>query len=186
MSITKGENGEEYGDVLYEIIDNNKDRPNVVTFRYVIGARLNSNNQIIKPNFNANGDITNEDKITGIHYEESYIFSEMETVEPIDGKDRKIKYKQINYGLNIDNGSTNVILSKIRYKPEDVWNEDTAVTLPTFRKDYLIGLSEYPSEDVNITIDRGLSHAFEKHLMLCETNTFNDLKNYKNNYFNLQ
>lgn len=167
-SVVVNENGQRYGDVLLGWED---DGNKIIRFNYVMGAELNNNNPI-----------TN----TGIKYTEAYIYSWEETRDEVDGQKVKIKYRKINYSLNVDNGSVFPILSKITYRSQDIWNNNTAITVPTFRKDYMIGMSEYPHEDVNIVIDRGLSHAFEKHLMLTETNTFNDLKNYKNNYFNLQ
>jgi hypothetical protein len=158
-----------YADVLYDIIEED----NIVRFKYVLGGRLNRNG-----GYSYNTD--------GIHYEEAYIFSWEITLENIDGVCRRVKYRLVNYGLNVDNGSTNPILSKVTYKSNNVWNYENAISAPLFRKDSLIGFMEKPKEDIDISIDRGLSHAFEKHLMLCETNTFNDLQNYKNNYFNLQ
>ena len=171
FSVTTDDNGGKYGDVLYEITE---EEGNVIRFKYVIGGKLNRDGS-----YTIN---TND----GIHYNEAYLYSWQEVRDEIDGNPVKMKYRLINFSLNVDNGSTFPILSKVRYKAQDVWNNDAAITVPTFRKDYLIGMMEYPTEDVDVVIDRGLSHAFEKHLMLTETNTFNDLKNYKNNYFNLQ
>lgn len=171
FSVTTDDNGDKYGDILYEITE---EEENVIRFKYVIGGKLNRDGSYT---INAND---------GIHYNEAYLYSWQEVRDEIDGNPVKMKYRLINFSLNVDNGSTFPILSKVRYKAQDVWNNDAAITVPTFRKDYLIGMMEYPTEDVDIVIDRGLSHAFEKHLMLTETNTFNDLKNYKNNYFNLQ
>ena len=171
FSVTTDDNGDKYGDVLYEITE---EEGNVIRFKYVIGGKLNRDGS-----YTIN---TND----GIHYNEAYLYSWQEVRDEIDGNPVKMKYRLINFSLNVDNGSTFPILSKVRYKAQDVWNNDAAITVPTFRKDYLIGMMEYPTEDVDVVIDRGLSHAFEKHLMLTETNTFNDLKNYKNNYFNLQ
>lgn len=171
FSVTTDDNGDKYGDVLYEITE---EEENVIRFKYVIGGKLNRDGS-----YTIN---TND----GIHYNEAYLYSWQEVRDEIDGNPVKMRYRLINFSLNVDNGSTFPILSKVRYKAQDVWNSDAAITTPTFRKDYLIGMMEYPTEDVDIVIDRGLSHAFEKHLMLTETNTFNDLKNYKNNYFNLQ
>lgn len=173
-----------FGDILYNI---EEEENNIIRFQYGLGVKLDG---FIKPIYETTEDgekiITNSENLTGIHYDEAYIYSEQEGRERIEGEVYRIKYKKINFGLNVDNGSTSVILSTVRYKSQNVWNADTAVTLPTFRKDYLLGMSEFPTEDVDIVIDRGLSHAFERHLMLCETNTFNDLQNYRNNYFNLQ
>jgi hypothetical protein len=171
FSVTTDDNGDKYGDVLYEITE---EEGNVIRFKYAIGGKLNRDGS-----YTIN---TND----GIHYNEAYLYSWQEVRDEIDGNPVKMKYRLINFSLNVDNGSTFPILSKVRYKAQDVWNNDAAITVPTFRKDYLIGMMEYPTEDVDVVIDRGLSHAFEKHLMLTETNTFNDLKNYKNNYFNLQ
>ena len=178
LNISKDDKGQKYGDVLYDIIDKEDDK--TLTFRYVIGLKLRDDETYVIPD---EKDIEN---FYGIYYQETYLYSTQETREIVDGKPVKIRYKAINYDLNVENGSTKVILSKIKYRSNDVWNADFAITAPIYRKDYLIGMSEQPMTDVNIVIDRGLSHAFEKHLMLTETNTFNDLKNYKNNYFNLQ
>lgn len=177
------ENGESFGDILYEVTE---EEGNIIRFRYALNAKLNNDNTIKKPIFDSNGNITNGDDLTGMHYEEAYIFSWQSSLEYLDENIYRTHYRVVNYDLNVDNGSSIPILSRVIYKAQNVWNYEKSITNKLYRKDYLVGLSEYPTEKIDIVMDRGLSHAFERHLMLCETNTFDDLKNYKNNYFNLQ
>jgi hypothetical protein len=70
-----------------------------------------------------------------------------------------------------------------------VWNEDNAseYLIPydayLTKEEYLINFSLPPKVDVDVTIDRGGTSAFERHYKLGECNTMQDLENYHNGYF---
>lgn len=67
----------------------------------------------------------------------------------------------------------------------EVWNKDEATSSPVFKKEYLNHIAEEPKVDVNVELDRGNATAFENHFKLSECNTFEDMENYGNNFFNL-
>jgi hypothetical protein len=54
-----------------------------------------------------------------------------------------------------------------------------------FKEDYLMGINGDIKMDIDVEIDRGNAAAFERHLKLSECNSFEDLYNYGNNYYNL-
>ena len=71
----------------------------------------------------------------------------------------------------------------------EVWNEDNVseYLIPydayLTKEEYLINFSLPPKVDVDVTIDRGGTSAFERHYKLGECNTMQDLENYHNGYF---
>ena len=67
----------------------------------------------------------------------------------------------------------------------EVWNYGEASSSPVIKKEYLNHISEEPIIDVDVEFDRGNATAFENHFKLSECNTFEDIENYGNNYFNL-
>ena len=74
------------------------------------------------------------------------------------------------------------------YTVADVWghyDSENTINAPVFKEEYLLGISSAFESEVDVTIDRGNAAAFEKHFKLGECNTYEDLENYGNNYFNL-
>ena len=68
----------------------------------------------------------------------------------------------------------------------DVWRTDGSIlNTPLIKEEYLMSASMDAVTDIDITIDRGNATAFERHLMLGECNTFQDLINIRNNFYNL-
>ena len=103
-------------------------------------------------------------------------------------------YKQIKY----ENTQKNVYSNDLNLYREanitnildmplgDIWKLDnSAIKTPLFKEEYLMGASMDSKIDINVSIDRGYATAFEKHLVLTECNTFEDLLNLRNNMFNL-
>ena len=69
----------------------------------------------------------------------------------------------------------------------DVWTSPSgSIRSVIFKEDYLLGVSYEPETDINVSYDNGTATAWEKHFKLSECNTFQDVENYGNNYFNLQ
>ena len=84
---------------------------------------------------------------------------------------------------DIENLKKNTILSSIEYSLE-------SITEDYFQKDYVI-MDEYTigvediNEDIDISIERGVSSSFERHHILCEIKSLSDLENYRNNLFKI-
>ena len=129
----------------------------------------------------------------GVIYRESYPIKKSEITTKIKGVTKTISY----YEIDFNNKKTTIynrdfeleregLTSEINSLPRgQVWNVDEAISSPVFKKEYLNHISEEPKIDVYVEFDRGNATAFESHLKLEECNTFEDLENYGNNYFNL-
>ena len=65
------------------------------------------------------------------------------------------------------------------------WKPETSLRAYLYTDDSFDNLIEYPNIGVDITFNRGNAAAWESHFKLSECNTFEDLQNYGNNYFNL-
>lgn len=74
-------------------------------------------------------------------------------------------------------------VSSITYYGEQVKDDDFQV-VSAFTSDCMIGVGDVDTE-INANIERGIVAAYERHHILSEINTFQDLENYKNNYFKL-
>ena len=64
-------------------------------------------------------------------------------------------------------------------------NSNDMVSAPVFTRESTEYLPDETKNTFNVIIDRGNAAAFEKHFKLSECNTFEDLKNYGNNFYNL-
>ena len=122
----------------------------------------------------------------GITYKESYPLKVVtnesgETHYEVDFDSVKTTIYNSDYRLS-RNGNICTIIKVYR---GDIWNVDEATNYPIYKKEYLNGISEEPKINVDIEFDRGVATAFENHFKLGECNSFEDLENYGNNYFNL-
>ena len=84
---------------------------------------------------------------------------------------------------NIENETNNPILSNISFNVGQTI-EDIAQKDYVFKDENLMGIEDIKKE-ININIERGVSSAFERLHIMSEVKSFNDLLNYKNNYFKL-
>lgn len=66
-----------------------------------------------------------------------------------------------------------------------VWTSGTAMTAKLFTKESTSNMLFMPIEIPNIEVDRGNATAFESYFKLGECNSFEDLRQYGNNFFNL-
>ena len=75
-------------------------------------------------------------------------------------------------------------VAQVDYKNNQLYGEFQNVE--GFADDSIIGIQDF-TKDIDAYIDRNgnASASFERHNILSEVNTFQDLENYKNNYFNL-
>lgn len=143
-----------------------------ITFKYIIGAI---------PEKNAKGIIVSHEG--GIEYEDTFAFemAKIENVAYNGSTGNTFNYIDIKYE-NIDNFENSTIFSNVTYNCNK-FNENNGIA--TFKNEELIGI-EWVNEKIDIDIDRGKASLFERMNILGEVNTFDDLKNYKNNYFDLQ
>jgi len=56
---------------------------------------------------------------------------------------------------------------------------------PTFKREYMLGISSLENVDSNIYIKRGINAAFEQHLKLGEVTSMEALEQYSNGYFKI-
>jgi len=149
-----------------------------VTFDYVIGATLG-------------GDVNK----TGIHYMDRYQYGGNVFVKTvIDGLyEADILYEKINFENNMklvysEDLNANRMCNVAEITGMEVgtqWTSESSVFAYLFTEDTFDNLMEYPKISVDISYNRGNAAAWEKHFKLSECNTFDDLINYGNNYFNL-
>ena len=99
----------------------------------------------------------------------------------IDFNNKKVTIYNRDFGLYRD-GYESTIVS---LPTGEIWNWGEASSSPVIKKEYLNHISEEPIIDVDVEFDRGSATAFENHFKLSECNTFEDIENYGNNYFNL-
>lgn len=62
-----------------------------------------------------------------------------------------------------------------------------SMEVPTFKDDFLIGVTYGPKVDTDVYIDRGNAASWERHVKLGEVKSFDDIENYSNGgFFNLR
>ena len=130
---------------------------------------------------------------TGITYKETYPIKRVTNTFSINRNEVEVSY----YEIDFDNKKTTIYNRDFGLSREDleslitelptgeVWNKNEATSSPVFKKEYLNHISDEPKISVNVEFDRGNATAFENHFKLGECNTFEDMENYGNNYFNL-
>ena len=187
-------NGNYYGDTI--VSANEIENGNKIEIVYVLGARLKplGDGLII--------DETSPYELTdfeidygfwdgeGIWYKEIYdYYKDLYWDGVVDGSYKTYLYDYIDFEANetthtfegIDFARQKYILcNDIRYN-----HNSNSTGFPVFY-DEKTAISDEPlKEKYDVVIDRGSSAAFERHLMLSEVKTFNQLEILRNNYFNL-
>lgn len=185
----------EYGEVNengeIEYYDEKKQDSRYIKFTYYIGSSL----------YKANNSWEVNDS-TGVKYVETYsieIDNELNNIE-IDGKNYEILYfdkidfdsKYITiYDQSLDFAPKKAILSDIEYTSDELFINNeindsyNIINSKLFKEEFKLGITFPLKSEVNVYVDRGINAAFEKHLILGEINTYQDMENYRNNYFNL-
>ena len=168
------------------------DKPRI-EITYVLGARLrNSNGKLI---LDESSPYTLRDNEAwdgeGIWYKESYPLMKLCVQEfTINGQKDTYTFdiidfssQEITYKYNgIDFPRKNYILcNDIRYLSDTFHNYSDS--LPVFRDEKMMGLSDTIMEKYDVVIDRGSSSAFERHLQLSDLKSWQDLENYRNGMF---
>ena len=137
------------------------------------------------------GTITDKDGnviFEGVTHDEIYSFTIKYDTLVIDGVQQTYSYADIDYSHTYvygDNGfeTDYEVASDIMYSIDGT-NGDKSQDLPVFSDESLFGTTFF-DHNGDVNIDRGKSAAFERHHILGEVNTFEDLINYKNNMFDL-
>ena len=160
------------------------------TIQYVIGGL-------------AEGEVNSEGELeftaideTGVKYEESYVYHQggilktfMDGVEGvrvyynwIDTEAKKENVYSEEYRLYRKANKAKVIGMRVggMLTPEGM------IKTMVFTRDGSDSLPDMTKDEFNVALDRGNAAAFEKYFKLSECNTFEDLQNYGNNFYNLE
>lgn len=158
-----------------ESIEISGDTEGTIIFKYRIGAWTG---------------VTDEGKTiryAGVLYEESYPFTEEKYDGYIDGESG-FTYIKIDYvcqlkdvGMELDDKK---LYAKFILTQTDIESDDFQ-TVAYIKDENLIGLQKI-NKDIDVNIERGKSSARERHQILGEVSSFDDLINYKNGFFTLK
>lgn len=168
-----------------DYITNIEKNGNIISFDYVLGGKYTLKND---------GTIAISNN-TGLHFSEEYpILSGVNESFIFGGKEVEITYDKIDFdntAVDIYNEYYNLsrsghVSTLVDFNANDVWTSDNEViNKKLIKMEYLLGVEETNIKELDVTIDRGNAAAFENHFKLSECNTFEDLVNYGNNFFNL-
>lgn len=168
------------GDYVISMEENDDE----ITFEYVVGAHFDSG-------------YTTPVSDTGIYYKETYpYYTSISATTTLDKvKDTIYWYNEIDFNseskvvysedLNLTRTAVTTTVGSIQLG--DVWKCDdgSVINTPLIKEEYLMSVSMDAVTDIDVAIDRGNATAFERHLILSECNTFEDIENYRNNFYNL-
>lgn len=155
----------------------------LITIRYVIGGIFDSEKRYQE----GTGTILEE---THNYYPDKMFYHNIDGVSGVPVYCNYIDFESDKKtGVSSYNGLTGRYNTSIVKEMDtgDVWaSESGSIRSVIYKEDYLLGVSYEPETDINVSYDNGTVAAWEKHFKLGECNTFSDLSNYGNNYFNLQ
>ena len=142
---------------------------------YVLGATSGSSND------------------TGIYYKERLEYISGVTQNAwVDGcLIAELYYQKLNYDTNLEFVYNETYYIDLEVRPATIFKMtvgSTMVDCPdhmSFTKEGTENLYFEPKIETDVIFDRGIGAGWEKHFKLAECNTFQDLKNYGNNVFNL-
>lgn len=142
---------------------------------YVLGATSGSSND------------------TGIYYKERLEYISGVTQNAwVDGcLIDELYYEKLNYDTNLEFVYNETYDIDLEVRPATIFKMtvgSTMVDCPdhmSFTKEGTENLYFEPKIETDVIFDRGIGAGWEKHFKLAECNTFQDLKNYGNNVFNL-
>ena len=197
----KNINGQEYiiGDAIVDIIyrnisgiTENLDKATEIEFTYVIGGTFHLTPDGIIDDFYGENPFTytaTTEDIYGIWYKETfplkdYSYNIKYNNKDLSGSTKIIDFesKEITYSFpGIDYERTHFILCEnIKYLSNYFLNYSGDLL---FFDEKMLGLSVPLKEVYNITIDRGATSVYEKHLQLTEIKSWDDLEKYRNGMF---
>lgn len=177
------ENGTCRGDILLSAITDAEQ--NIFEAIYAIGAIL-SCDENGTCQYNSGGDI----------YYEKYAYDQNHLdYVALDGVDNVPVWSQYIdfegsakqfYSPSLNLYRTGNTANIIEMTTGDIWNSGYSFDAHLTKEEYLTNFSSPPKVDIDVTIDRGGTSAFENHYKLAECNTIQDLEDYGNNFFNIQ
>ena len=197
-----------HGDIIDSIqysadgieFNSTKDNANYIKFIYYIGVQLFEKQDNEGNKYWSIHDVNDDEYYDGTKYEEIYNISigvEKEGVK-IDDKEYTIYYDEIDfntkyciiYSEELDFAPIKTIFSNAISDSNQLFSENiinntfNIINSPIHKEEYKFGIATPIKKDVNVYIDRGVNAAFERHLILGEINTYQDMENYRNDYFN--
>lgn len=145
-----------------------------IKFTYLIGAQIDSNEEIVKD--------------SGVKYEEIRKCSFVKNDYIIDGINNTYGFCKIE-PLSVYSTENNLKKSYARLlslKLDDNYDKFSNTVFNTsLSDDRLLGTSYVDVDLPKISVDRGTYTAMERHYILGEVNSFDDLEKYRNNIFKL-
>lgn len=171
-----------YSNFQYDVSDSYHGVKHIETYQYVIGGELD---ELIT------NDPTMFDQYIGRTEPNLSDMSSITSYNP------EISYKYLKCAFNTSTNErggvvyVDGVLENYRYIVSDYFvrvNSDAeSVEIPTFKKDYFVGITYDPKVNVDVYIDRGNAASWERHIKLGEVKTFDDVENYANGgFFNLR
>jgi hypothetical protein len=151
----------------------------VIRFTYYSGRKVDKNGKVVEE---------------GLIYNESYWFTH-DTVSGIVIDDLTgatfdfININDTNSLLNVEGNddidllTNNPIYSNIEVSSNDVKHDDVSYA-HIYKDEALLGVIDINNE-IDANISRGTSAALERHNILGEIKTIQDMENYRNNYFEI-
>ena len=163
---------------------------NTIKFDYVLGGKYSQDTPTSDVSYRGGG----------VKYSETYPYEIVSGTTTLDGyEDIPYYYEKIDYDVKKEtiysdsfNLERDAIIGDInKFRIGDIWTSGPTyeggetINTPVFKDEFNMGVSFTPKVDIDVEFDRGNAAAFEKHFKLSECNTFEDLENYGNNYFNI-
>lgn len=115
-----------------------------------------------------------------------YVYNLSQGLEEIEADEYNTSFYSplASFKTEINLVSANTLSSNFNeYVDMDARNNLQAA--PTFKQEYMIGISSLENIDSDIYIERGINTAFEKHLKLGEITSMEALEQYSNGYFKI-
>lgn len=123
----------------------------------------------------------------GVKYTDEYMASVISEYRTIYDNETNYEFIDINYASNIEENEENglnVITSEIDLPDGSECNDDF-ITSECINENDIVGIIDEAFDFSDLYVDRGRYAAFERHNILGEVNTMDDLEKYRNDFFNL-
>ena len=182
VSMTVDEDGnitEARGDMITAVTFDEANR--VVTFDYVIEGNLTPVNE--------NGYAYRDG---GVRYRDRYGYYVEHVDVNLSGETREFAYYDLDSGdtavldtLTDMSGTVTLTSTTLTTTYESSDFNEANTYAPTYRDEYLLGISSAPVVNEEVNVDRGTAAAMERHLKLGEIKTMEDMENYGNGFFNI-
>lgn len=167
---------------------------NIVKYDMVLSEEFNEESGTVIINYVLGARVGDDVNTSGIHYRDEYLYGGNVFVDSVIDcvYDAKVLYEKISLGVesvayseeyNAYRNYKSSVITGMEIGTQ--WTNESAIKTYLFTDDKYDNLIEYPKIDVDISFNRGNAAAWEKHFKLSECNTFEDLENYGNHFFNI-